>query len=174
MHLQISWTRTAERLPGDVRSEIERRLERLHRHFPEMRPRIRIGLTRSYDGLAFQSDEGQVKLMLDVRRRRGGGWRLPTYWTMGHELMHLAQFNRRDIPGGERACDVHALARLPPRLIDEPPSYLVVPARARGAWNARHARFAHRLALEALARRRKGLRRYVLWWEQQFGQRCTR
>jgi hypothetical protein len=174
MRLQISWTRIAETLPGDVRSEIEHRLERLHRYFPEMHHRVRIGLTRSYDGLAFQSDEGQVKLMLDVRRRRGGGWRLPTYWTLGHELMHLAQFNTKGIPGGERACDVHALARLPPRLIDDSPSYLAVPGRAREAWDARHARLAHMLAVEALARRKKGLRRYALWWEQQFGQRCPR
>lgn len=173
MTLKITWTRTAGQIPLDVRREVERRLARLHRYFPEVRPKMRIGLTRSYDGLAFQSDQGEVKLMLDVRRRRSGEWRLPTYWTLAHELMHLAQFNSGGVPGGERACDVYALARLPPRLIDDSPSYLVVPGGVRRSWGRAHARLAHRLAAEAIERRKSGLRRYAAWWEEQFEAMCA-
>lgn len=174
MALRMTWTRRALDLPEHVRGELARRLNRLHRYFPEVRGGVRIGITRSLEGFAFQSDEGDVKLMLEVRRRRNGGWKLPTYWTLGHELMHLAQFNSSGIPQGERACDVFALARLPPRFIDEAPSYLVVPRGCRGCWTRRHARLAHDVAKEAVALRSGGLKRYAVWWEREFNWRAGR
>ena len=169
--MAISWTREALKLPPDVRSELERRLNVISAFFPEMRQDVRIGITRAYDGLAFQSDEGKVKLMLDVRRRRDGSGKYPTYWTMAHELMHLAQFNSNGIPGGERACDIHALARLPPRYIDDSPSYLVVPRGLRGGWCPSAAKMAHGLARKAVILRANGLRRYASWWESEFERR---
>lgn len=174
MPLKIEWTRTALALPESVRAELRSRLETLQAFFPEIRSQMKIGLTRSLDGLAFQSDSGFVKLMLDVRRTRKGTWKYPTYWTLAHELMHLAQFNSHGIPGGERACDIHALARLPPEFIDDSPSYLVVPRGLRTRWLPRDARMAHELAVEALELRRKGLRRYASWWEAEFERRRAR
>jgi hypothetical protein len=171
MPLDIVWTRRALTLPPEVLGELSGRLEGLSRHFPEMKREIKIGITRVYDGLAFQSEDGKAMLMLDVRRRRDGGWKYPTYWTMAHELMHLAQFNSKGIPGGERATDVHALARLPPRLIDDSPSYLVVPRGLRGRWGTEAAHMAHTLAREAIALRANGLRRYASWWESEFERR---
>ena len=171
MRNSISWTRTALAIPDDVREEVEATLRSLLRYFPEVTGDIRIGRTRSLDGAVFQSDDGRIKLMLDIRRRRKGGWRLPTSWTLAHELMHLAQFNSRGIPGGERATDVHALARVPPRFIDDSPSYLVVPPSTRRGWTARDARLAHRLAVKALDLRQAGLRRYASWWEAEFERR---
>ncbi|MBN1678581.1 MAG: hypothetical protein JW880_08590 [Candidatus Thermoplasmatota archaeon] len=171
MHLEITWTKKAMRLPEEVRKEIVRRLEMLQRYFPEMTPRMRVGLTRLYDGLAYQSDSGNVRLLLDVHRSRKKGWQYPTYWTIGHEFMHLAQFNSKGIPSGERACDVHALSRLPPKLIDEAPSYLVISKRLRELWGSEMARLSHDLACEALRRRRKGLRNYACWWEDEFERR---
>lgn len=168
MDLEISWSWRAERLPPEVRSELVRRLKLLHRYFPEMKHSIKIGITRIYDGLAFQSNSGKVKLWLEVKRSCKHGWKYPTYWTIAHELMHLAQFNSKGIPGGERATDIFALARLPPKLIDDSPSYLVVPPQARKVWGMRERRFAHRLAQEAVRRRSKGLRRYASWWEDEF------
>lgn len=171
MTLHISWTRTALKLPDHVRKELERRLVALSRYFPEMKTEVTIGITRSYDGLAFQSDDGKVKLMLEAHKRRNGGWKLPTSWTIAHELMHLAQFNSNGIPGGERACDIHALARLPPRYIDDSPSYLVVPRGLRGRWGKEAAELAHEVAKEALSVRARGLRRYAIWWENEFERR---
>jgi len=173
MPLEIAWTRNALRLPEEARAEVGRRLRRLHRYFPEAKPHMRIGITRSYDGLAFQSNEGRVKLMIDVHRRQKGGWRFPTYWTLGHELMHLAQFNSSGVPSGERACDIFALARLPPSLIDDSPSYLVVPPHVRRTWNRRHARLAHDLARAAIRRRAEGARNYAVWWEEEFERRTS-
>jgi hypothetical protein len=173
MTLDVSWTRQAMKLPPNVRKELERRLTALSAYFPEMKTQVRIGITRSYDGLAFQSDDGKVKLMLEAHRRRDGGWKLPTNWTLAHELMHLAQFNSRGIPGGERACDVHALARVPPKYIDDSPSYLVVPKGLRGGWNREAAALAHDVAKEALANRTRGLRRYASWWESELERRWS-
>jgi hypothetical protein len=173
MMLTIEWTRTALALPRSVRKELSSRLNRVHKYFPEMKPRIKVGITRSYDGLAFQSDEGFVKLMVRVRKTGTGAWKYPTYWTLGHELMHLAQFNAKGIPGTERATDIYALARLPPEFIDESPSYLVTPRRPRKTWTREHARIAHELALEAVKQRSNGLRRYAKWWEDEFGRVAT-
>jgi hypothetical protein len=173
MPLEITWSRRAMRLPEEVREEVRRRLERLHRYFPEMKTQLKVGITRHYDGLAFQSFSGSVKLMLDVHRRRNGEWEYPTYWTMAHELMHLAQFNSCGIPGGERACDIYALSRLPPSLIDEAPSYVTVPEAAEDDWNGRHARLSHQLAKKAIQNRKNGMRRYAKWWEREFEERST-
>jgi hypothetical protein len=174
MPLAIEWTRTALTLPESVRKELASRLDRLHPFFPEMKSRMKIGITRSLDGLAFQSDSGFVKLMVEVRRTRKGTWNYPTYWTLAHELMHLAQFNSHGIPSGERACDIFALARLPPEFIDDSPSYLVVPLGLRSKWLLKDAKMAHDLAVEALEMRKKGLRRYACWWEIEFERRMSK
>ncbi len=173
MTLDITWTRRALRLPPDIRAEIASRLQSLSPFFPEMKTRMKVGITRFYDGLVFQSNEGYVKLMVDVHRTRRGLWRFPTYWTLAHEFMHLAQFNADGIPSGERACDVYALSRLPPELIDEAPSYLVVSKKTRGVWNAEHAKLAHELARDALKRRDNGLKHYAVWWEDEFEKKAA-
>jgi len=172
--LRVSWTRKALKTPDTARDGLIDRLEKLRRYFPEMKAQMKIGITRTYDGLAFQSDSGEVKLMVDMHKGRNGLWKFPTYWTLAHEMMHLAQFNTNHIPGGERACDVYALARLPPEMIDDSPSYLVVPPRIRRGWNRRYAKMAHDLALESLRRRKAGLRKYASWWEQEFERRTER
>jgi hypothetical protein len=168
MTLDITWTRKAMRLPPEVREELASRLEQLSEFFPEMKKKMKVGITRFYDGLVWQSDSGQVKLMIDIHRSRNGGWKYPTFWTIAHELMHLAQFNSHGIPGGERAIDVYALARLPPRFVDESPSYLVVPDGPREIWKPEHAKLAHELARKAIALRDKGLKNYAVWWESEF------
>jgi len=172
MAFDIVWSRKAQTLPAEVREELLGRLERLRPCFREIRRPVKVGISRSYDGLAFQSDDGKTHLMLGVRRLRGGAWKFPTYYTVAHELMHIVQFNSRSIPSGERACDVHTLARVPPEFIDESPTYLVVPRGRRGRWTPADARMAHELAVEALERRQRGLRRYASWWEEEFESRA--
>ncbi len=171
MPLKITWTKRVLKLPPEVRDELASRLERLHQYFPEMIPEMKVGLTRFYDGLAFQSNSGKVKLRVNVHRKRKGGWVYPTYWTIAHEMMHLAQFNDDRIPGGERATDVFALSRLPPEFIDDSPSYLVIIQEIRDKWGPRHSELAHKLAKEAIRRREDGLRKYLSWWEDEFERR---
>jgi hypothetical protein len=172
MTLNITWSRVALcKLPEEVRKELIRRLEKLQKYFPEMKTTMKIGLTRWYEGLAFQSNDGHVKLMLEVRRKRSGEWVYPTYWTIAHEFMHLAQFNSEGIPSGERATDIYALSRLVPEFIDESPTYLVVPDGPREVWTREHAELAHSLAREALRQRKAGLKHYAVWWETEFEKR---
>lgn len=168
MALEITWTRRTKKLPDEVRADLAGRIRRVQSHFPEVPRKIKVGLTRFYDGLAFQSNDGVVKLMVDVHRTRKGEWKYPTYWTLAHELMHLAQFNAESIPSGERATDVYALSRLPPELIDDSPSYLVIDKETRDRWSHQLAELAHELAKEAIRRRTGGLRNYASWWEDEF------
>lgn len=171
MPLRITWTRRALKLPQEVRDELAIRLERLHPYFPEMTPEMKVGITRFYDGLAFKSNSGKVRLWVNVHRKRKGGWAYPTYWTIAHEMMHLAQFNEDRIPGGERATDIFALARLPTELIDDSPSYLVITQDIRDDWSDRHSKLAHELARESVRLRNNGLRKYASWWEDEFERR---
>lgn len=168
MPLDITWTRRALRLPPEVLDKLAEMLDKLHPHFPEINRPMKVGITRFYDGLVFQSNSGKVKLMIDVHKSCKAGWKYPTYWTLAHEFMHLVQFNDGDIPGGERAIDVYALARTPPHMIDDSPSYLVVPEQVRKDWSPRYAELAHRLAKDALRKRESGVRRYAVWWEDEF------
>lgn len=171
MAFEVLWTRKALKLPDHVRDEVEARLKRVQRHFPEVDVPVKIDITRRLDGMAFQSHDGRTGLWLDIHRSSDGHWSYPTHWTIAHELMHLAQFNSDCIPSGERPCDVFALARLPPGLIDDSPSYLVVPPKQRKVWRREDARRAHVLAKDAIRMRRAGLKRYAQWWEDEFERR---
>jgi hypothetical protein len=70
------------------------------------------------------------------------------------------------VPRGERACDLHALARSA-ALVDAAPSYLAVPAALRARPLAPGAAaLLHRAAREALAARAAGDRRYLKRFER--------
>jgi len=171
MPLDVTWSCRAKALPEPVREELLKRIETLRPYFPEMKPKMKIGITRMFDGLVFQSNEGFVKLMLDVHKTRKLGWKFPTYWTLAHELMHLAQFNSHGIPGGERACDIFGLARVPPEFIDESPTFLAVPDCVRDDWTIQEGKLANELARQAIELRKSGLKNYAVWWEDEFERR---
>jgi hypothetical protein len=88
-------------------------------------------------------------------------------YTIPHELTHLLQRPVGLVPGGERACDLHALARAGDRFL-VPPGYLRVPRTARADWG-RWALPTALLAQEALRRRENGTRTYIVWWEKALG-----
>ena len=171
MPIEISWTRRARRLPEEVRDEISLRLNTMRPYFPELSSQVKIGLTRLFEGFVFQSGRGLVRLNLEVQKRRNGLWQYPTYYTIGHELMHLVQFNSDGIPGGETACDIFTLARLPPRFIDESPTYLFVPPKAREVWREADAELAHALARTAVRKLKEGDESYASYWEDEFERR---
>ncbi|MGD8396416.1 MAG: hypothetical protein PVF43_13190 [Candidatus Eiseniibacteriota bacterium] len=73
------------------------------------------------------------------------------------------------VPGGERSCDVHALARHA-SLVDALPCYLRLPADMadrRGWLRPGAGRLLHALAREAVVRRAGGTRQYIRWLERQ-------
>ncbi len=156
-----SFSRLVLRSPH--RARIVERLEFVRRFFPEMNgATIRVGLALKRGVLGWGS--------LDPERP--GVWvrpRLTHYFTIAHEFTHLLQA-RGLVPGGERACDLWALARSP-LLIDAPPGYLRLPSglRRRGALEPWHPRMLHDAARQALAARARGDRRYLQAFERAIG-----
>lgn len=138
---------------------VRARLERVRRHFPELEGvAIRVGFARRRGILGWGS--------LDPERP--GIWIRPLRlhdFTIAHELTHLLQA-RGLVPRGERACDLHALARSP-ELIDALPAYLRLPAALRGrAVDRALAARLHGAAERALALRAAGSRRYLRVFER--------
>ena len=138
-----------------------RTIERVHyvlRYFPEMKDKqIKVGLTRAASGMAVP---GGREIWLNP-------WRT-SYHTIAHELAHLLQRSDAGIPQGERSCDVYSLARHW-TLNDVAPSYVNIPARlvdVDGSLSYKSARIVYEAAVEALRRRRLGLRRYIANFEE--------
>jgi hypothetical protein len=136
------------------------RLEFVRHFFPELETvTIRVGLARKRGVLGWGSlDPHHPGIWVRPRRL--------DYFTIAHELTHLLQA-RGQVPRGERACDLHALARSP-LLVDAPPSYLRLPAalRLRRAWEPRVALLLHRAARRALEARMRGERGYLKLFER--------
>jgi hypothetical protein len=155
------WTfsRLVERSPH--RRRIIERLEFVRRFFPEMNgTTIHVGLAQKRGVLGWGS--------LDPEHP--GVWVRPrqtAYFTIAHEFTHLLQA-RRLVPGGERACDLWALARSP-LLIDEPPGYLRLPRalRARRSLAPGEPSMLHGAACRAIEARARGDRRYLLGFERE-------
>ena len=129
--------------------------------FPELDGvTVRVGLARKPGVLGWGS--------LDPERP--GVWvrprRLSTF-VIAHEFVHLLQA-RGLVPGGERACDLWALARSP-LLVDEPPTYLRLPRALRVLRRlpAAEAARLHRAACRALEARARGERTYLRRFERE-------
>jgi hypothetical protein len=152
-------SRLVERSPH--RARILDHLEFVRRFFPELADRtVRVGLAQKRGVLGWGS--------LDPERP--GVWVRPrrlSYFTIAHEFTHLLQA-RRVVPGGERACDLWALARSP-LINDVPPSYLRLPGPLRRArrLDPGQAAFLCEAARRAIAARESGERRYLLLFESE-------
>lgn len=143
------------------RERILERLEFVRRFFPELEDcTIRVGLARKPGVLGWGS--------LDPEEP--GVWvrpRLLDYFTIAHEFTHLLQA-RGLVPMGERACDLHALARSP-LVVDAPPGYLRLPRalRSRKKLPFTQASLLCDLARRALRAREEGDRRYLKRFESE-------
>ncbi len=143
---QGRWAFTRPWLSSPHLKRARRELDLVRDHFPELESvTVRVGLTkrRSVLGLASMGRDP----MIWIRPRR-------IYrCAIAHELVHLLQ--ARDlVPGGEKTCDLHTLARSP-ALIDVAPFYLRVPKRFHDGTHERRvspeaAQALHELAVEAL------------------------
>jgi hypothetical protein len=141
--------------------ELIRRLETALGLFPELGDGpVTVGMTanRRLDGLALPCE--RIIRLNPLRRRT------VTYFTIGHELIHLLQPpGLALIPGGEVQCDIWTLAR-DELFLDEKPSYLQVSCDGR-SWR-RHARAVQRLCRRAIDERCRN-RRYIVWLKRQLG-----
>jgi hypothetical protein len=154
------WTlsRLVERSPH--RARILERLEFVRRFFPELAgATVRVGLAQKRGVLGWASlDPRHPGICVRPRRL--------SYFTIAHEFTHLLQA-RALLPGGERACDLWALARSP-LLNDTPPSYLRLPRPLRPRrLEPAQAAALHEAARRAIAARERGERRYLLGFERE-------
>jgi hypothetical protein len=153
------WAFTKPWIASPHLKRARRELDLVRDHFPEIESvTVRVGLTkrRNVLGLASMGKDP----MIWIRPRR-------IYrCAIAHELVHLLQ--ARDlVPGGEKTCDLYALARSP-EVIDVAPFYLKVPKRFHDATHHRRvskdaARALHALAVEALEGRTA--RSAIHWFE---------
>ncbi|MDH4123242.1 MAG: hypothetical protein OEV21_04070 [Thermoplasmata archaeon] len=172
---RLTFTRPfIESATPELLDSFSRRFFSITQYFPEVRGKIRVGMTNSYKGLAMTESDGNTmlkKISFPPLRRAG----LPSRYVMGHELMHIVQAKQKFIPGTERACDLFTLSRLPPKHLDHPPIYLRMPRSVRSNWSRERIRpivadMAHDVAIEAVISR-KSNRRYINWWENEFRER---
>ena len=130
-------------------------IEEVVKHFPELNGQtLRVGYTSS-GGTA-------SKHLMKIAIQPGS--KVYSYALIAHELTHLIQ-GRAGIPTGEKACDLWTMARHP--LFNEiPPSYLEIPEHIIDEWDAYKDRIREK-AIQAIAMRKEGLRRYIKWFESE-------
>jgi len=155
------WRFSRPALQSPHHARIHERLEFVRRFFPELDGiTVRVGLVRKPGVLGWGSlDPEQPGVWVRPRRLDA--------FTIAHEFTHLLQA-RGLVPGGERACDLWALARSP-MLVDAPPGYLRVPAAIgrQRSLGAADAALLHRAAKLALAARAQGERQYLRRFERE-------
>ena len=123
-----------------------RELDAVCDHFPELDDvTVRVGLTKRRNVLGLASLGATPMIWIRPRRIHR--------CAIAHELVHLLQA-RKLVPGGEKTCDLHTLARSA-ALIDVAPFYLEVPARFHDGSREHRvapeaAAMLHALAVEAL------------------------
>ena len=123
-----------------------RELDAVRDHFPELDDvTVRVGLTKRRNVLGLASLGATPMIWIRPRRIHR--------CAIAHELVHLLQA-RKLVPGGEKTCDLHTLARSA-ALIDVAPFYLEVPARFHDGSREHRvapeaAAMLHALAVEAL------------------------
>lgn len=136
--------------------------ERVALAFPELRGVVRLDLlasTSRYRGLTFPTeDPPRVAVRPHTRTP------VALHATLAHEFVHLLQPPRGTVPGGERSCDLWALARVG-ALFPHPPAYLRLPRGVASEWG-RWAPLGEALAQEYLRRRSEGDRHYIVGWER--------
>lgn len=161
------WTFSRLVLASRHFKRIVERLEIARRHFPELDGlTIRVGLVKKRGILGWGSlDPEQPGIWVRPRRL--------DLFTLAHEFTHLLQA-RGLVPGGERSCDLYALARSP-ELIDHMPSYLALPDVLRRLDKVPQV-LAHQLwaaARASIAARDAGDRRYIHRFEKLVGEACA-
>ncbi len=129
----------------------------VRRFFPELDGvSLKVGLTRSSSGMAVP---GGYEIWINPFQ--------VSHHTIAHELVHLLQCRGADVPQGERSCDLFSLARhwtlndVSPNYVKIPPSLLEID----GTLAPPAALLVFRTAVDAIEKRRLGLRNYIAYFE---------
>ncbi len=120
----------------------------------------------------------EKRILCGSMRKRGWiegtatGWTSPpvfrlqanvSNYTIAHELTHLVQGNGSGIPHGEMACDIWTVNRMPTKLLDQRPYYLL--KNYRVDW--KHDRAAIKELCGQAIELRKTQRAYIVWLRDQ-------
>lgn len=138
--------------------------------FPELSGTVRLDLLASssrYRGLTFVT-ERPPRVAVRPHTRTP----VALHATLAHEFVHLLQHPLGPLPGGERSCDLFALARVG-RVFPHPPAYLRLPREVARTWE-RWAELAESLARESIEARGRGERRYIVGWERRLREEARR
>ena len=116
-------------------------------YFPEFDgKRLIVGHDQYHPGSASLSD-----FIISLSKR-------PKYFTIGHELVHLIQYQFATIPKGEAQCDIFTIARHE-LFLDLEPSYLQWDGKID--WET-HKLDIHRICREGIRLRQEN-RKYIYW-----------
>ena len=130
--------------------------------FPELNGvTLSIRNTRSsYHVASYEWHTGRIEMNFGFFEKDRDGT-LP--FVLAHETMHAVQWMTRLIPHGEKACDVFTLARLPVEFFPRKKAFYVkVPKRVLS-----DPSIISECAEKAIDLRSKGLRRYIMWFEDE-------
>ena len=146
-------------------SEFKHRIINVFKYFPELHDEDVLvgwiapcGWARGSCWCSSTFADKPIKISLQTNERN---------FTIAHEFTHLLQVIKKEelqIPGGERACDLWALTRLPAELIDDYPTY-IGNNLMRKHWNT-IKKLVRDLALDAIEIR-KTKRNYIVWFEDE-------
>ena len=140
--VQGRWAFTRPWLASPHLKRARRELHAVRDHFPGLDDvTVRVGLTKRRNVLGLASLGSTPMIWIRPRRIHR--------CAIAHELVHLLQA-RKLVPGGEKTCDLHTLARAA-ALIDVAPFYLKVPARFHDRSNDRRVAPEAAVVLHALA-----------------------
>jgi len=146
-------------------TEFKERITEIFKYFPELHNEfVQVGWIRPH-GWARGScrwSNGYILLPSKISLQPN-----EKNFTIAHEFTHLLQASKKvelRIPGGERACDVWTLTRLPLELIDDYPTY-VGTSLMRRRWSSLKMR-VRELAFDAIEVR-KVKRHYIIWFENE-------
>lgn len=147
--------RTAKFLKIPFWPEIQAKVEKALPYFPELDIVI-LGSTTTAPACA----NSQCSV---VRFNIENG--VPSYVTIFHELGHLIADPEfcSEMPSGERACTIYAMARIPPELIDEDRLPYLRPPKCP-------KEMIPVICRDAIQKREAGLRNYIQYAEKRMSQ----
>ena len=141
----------------DLKEKWTQKIAKILQYFPELQnDKFKIGKTETAAGVYCQTTKNKpyeyIRLSKNVNNI-----------TIAHEFTHILQ-QRKNIPKGEKQCDIWTLARTH-KYLDQPPNYLKIPNTIKKEWN-KNKKDIHQLAKKSINKRKKGTRNYIKWLEK--------
>lgn len=145
--------------------DLKAKLERAIKYFPEIEE-VRVkGLSQNVHWCIACCNIARNTIGFEDRKHRNV--------TIFHELMHVVQGLSNEVPYGERACSVFAVARMPPEIVEGVIPYITTSEHIYPVEKYPE------LCRQAIRARKKGHRNYIVYLEKRMKgekivRRCSR